>query len=53
MPHPKKPPDLTPIPPPLQPASPDASLTDEQKKFVELIGKAKQAPQSKSKPKKP
>jgi hypothetical protein len=52
MPPPKRPtPELTPIPPPIQPANPDAGLTDAQKKFAELIGKTKQNP--KSKPKKP
>jgi hypothetical protein len=49
MPPPKKPPDLTPIPPPLQPDNSDAHLTDEQKKFVELIGKAKRTPKPKPK----
>jgi hypothetical protein len=51
MPHPKRPIDPTPIPPPLRPANPDAGLTDEQKKFVEHIGKGKQSP--KPKPKQP
>jgi hypothetical protein len=49
----KKPPktlDATPIPPPLRPDGTDALLTDEQKRFAELIGKPR--PDAPAKPRK-